>query len=223
MFQLPKRLEAVASYVSEGAIVADIGSDHALLPCFLVLTHRINKAYAGEVIVGPLQQSKKSIDEYKLSSFITPILSDGLENIPEDTTEIVIAGMGAYTILDILKAYPNKVKKYNKIIVQANSHMEEIRKYISKQHFQIINETIVYEKEKYYEICVFIPRNGRDLSENEITYGPIHLKEKSQGFIDYYQNLIKVKKQILQKIENTSSKYKEIEDEIQKIDNVIKS
>ena len=223
MFQLPKRLEAVASYVSEGAILADIGSDHALLPCFLVLTHRINKAYAGEVIVGPLQQSKKSIDEYKLSSFITPILSDGLENIPEDTTEIVIAGMGAYTILDILKAYPNKVKSYHRIIVQANSHMEEIRKYISKQHFQIINESIVYDKEKYYEICVFIPKNGKELSEKEITYGPIHLIEKSQGFIDFYQNQIKVKQQILQKVDKASIKYKEIENEIQKIEDVIKS
>ncbi|MBR3840935.1 MAG: SAM-dependent methyltransferase [Erysipelotrichales bacterium] len=219
---LTKRLEEVAKFVSNDAILADIGSDHAFLPCYLVQEKRISKAYAGEVIVGPYNQSKKSVEEYSLQDYVFPILSDGLENIPNDTTEITIAGMGAYTILEILNAYPDKVKSYNKIILQANSHMELIREYISNANYSIIDESIVYDKGKYYEICVFNTNMGRKLSEDEILYGPVLLDKQSDTFIKYYEYLINLKENVLTNLNSDHSKYASLTSEIQKLRSILK-
>ena len=219
---LTKRLEEVASFVSDGAILADIGSDHAFLPCYLVQENRISKAYAGEVILGPYNQSKKSVEEYNLQNNIFPILSDGLENIPEDTTEITIAGMGAHTILDILNAYPDKVKSYKKIIVQANSHMELIREYVSNANFSIIDESIVYDKGKYYEICVFNTNYGRTLSTDEILYGPVLLNKQSDTFIKYYEYLINLKENVISNLSSDHAKVASLTSEIEKLRSIVK-
>lgn len=218
---LNKRLSEVAKFVSENAILADVGSDHAFLPCYLVQTNRINKAYAGEVIVGPYNQSIKSVEEYNLANNVFPILSDGLENIPDDTTEISIAGMGAHTILEILTRYPEKVCKYNKLILQANSHMELIREYVSNNNFLIIDESVVYDKGKYYEVCVIEPANGRKLNTEEIQFGPVLLNNKSKTFVDYYKYQLKVKSNVLSQLSEEHEKYAPLKDEIEAIKKVL--
>lgn len=219
---LTKRLSAVANFVSEGAVLADIGSDHAFLPCYLAQNKRIKKAYAGEIIEGPLNQSRKCVVENGLEKYVFPILSNGLENIPDDVTDITIAGMGAYTVLDILNAYPNKVRKCQRIIVQANSHMELIREYISNNQFMILDEDIIYDKGKYYEICVFNTHIGRILSEQEIKYGPILIEKQSDTFVRYYSYQIQIKQQVLDVLETTHPKYQKIFDEIEELKRVIK-
>ena len=50
--KLSERLQTVASFVPTGAIVADIGSDHAYLPCYLVMNGIAKGSIAGEVVKG---------------------------------------------------------------------------------------------------------------------------------------------------------------------------
>ena len=47
---ISKRLELVASFVPQGAILLDVGSDHAYLPIELVERGQIKSAIAGEVV-----------------------------------------------------------------------------------------------------------------------------------------------------------------------------
>ena len=207
----------IASYIDKDVILADIGSDHAYIPCYSVLNNVVDKAYACEVVEGPLKCSIKTIKEYGLDEKVFPVLSDGLKSIPDDVNEIVIAGMGAYTILDILKASEAKVEKCVKCIVQTNSHPELIRAYLSENKYHILNEELIEEEGKYYDIIIFEPRNGDTLSDEEIYFGPCHLKEKSAGLIMYYQKVLETKNKILENLNASNSKYLPLKEEIEMI------
>lgn len=217
MIELSKRLSRVASYIDKGVVLADIGSDHAYIPCYSVLNAMVDKAYACEVVDGPLQCSIKTIKEYGLDEKVFPVLSDGLKSIPDDVNEIVIAGMGAYTILDILKASEVKVERCVKCIIQTNSHPELIRTYLSEKNYRILNEELIEEEGKYYDIIIFEPRNGTTLSDVEIYFGPCHLKEKSTLLISYYQKVLETKYKILENLNSSNAKYLSLKEEIEMI------
>ncbi|HWL13141.1 MAG TPA: class I SAM-dependent methyltransferase, partial [Ureibacillus sp.] len=93
--KLSKRLETVASFVPTGAVVADIGSDHAYLPCYLVHNGIVKKAIAGEVVKGPYDSALKQVKLEGLEEHITVRLADGLKAIEErdKVDTITIAGM----------------------------------------------------------------------------------------------------------------------------------
>ncbi|MBE6114626.1 MAG: SAM-dependent methyltransferase [Erysipelotrichaceae bacterium] len=207
MITLSKRLSRVASYMEEGGILADIGSDHAYIPVLALLEKKVPKAYACEVVEGPLQSSIKTIKEHGLEGKVIPVLSDGLTNVPEDITEFIIAGMGAYTILDILKEGREKVLKCRRGILQTNSHAELIREYLSEMHYHIFEEEVVEEDGKYYEIIVFEPANGMKLSAEEIFFGPVNLRRRTDTFIQYYEKVLKTKKGILSGLDTQNPRY----------------
>ena len=104
--KLSKRLKAVADYVDNGARLADIGSDHAYLPTYLMQELVIDFAVAGEVVKGPFEIAKNHVAEADLSDRIVVRLANGLGAI-ENTDKIdtiVIAGMGGILISEILEA-----------------------------------------------------------------------------------------------------------------------
>src|SRR5690606_28479720 len=103
--KLSKRLETVASFVPTGAIVADIGSDHAYLPCYLVHQNIVNKAVAGEVVKGPYESALRQVKLEGLEDKVIVRLADGLQAIEDNdqVDTITIAGMGGPLIVSILE------------------------------------------------------------------------------------------------------------------------
>ncbi len=102
--KLSKRLQTVAAYVPQNAVVADIGSDHAYLPCYLVHQGIVQKAIAGEVVKGPYESACKEVRTEQLQDKITVRLADGMEAVEHEdgVTTVTIAGMGGPLIASIL-------------------------------------------------------------------------------------------------------------------------
>ena len=100
---ISKRLETIASMVPSGKVVFDVGSDHALLPCYLVENGISTKVYAGDNKKGPLESALKNISVHGLNDKIIPVLSDGLNEAREDVEVVIIAGMGYHTAIDIIE------------------------------------------------------------------------------------------------------------------------
>ncbi|MCD8397951.1 MAG: class I SAM-dependent methyltransferase [Lachnospiraceae bacterium] len=102
--QLSKRLAAVADMVTPGLVLADIGTDHAYIPIYLVERQRIPRAIAADVNRGPLARASAHIREHALENEIETRLSDGLaEFSPGEAQSIVIAGMGGALTIRILE------------------------------------------------------------------------------------------------------------------------
>ena len=183
---LSKRLLHIANLVSKDKVVYDVGSDHGLLPCFLVLNNICSKAYAVDNKIGPLNRTKEAILKYHLDGKVIPILSDGLNDVKDDVDIITIAGMGYYTVMDIFK--DKDLTRYHSIIVQINKDVDKLRKFISDNHYTILNE-VVLKDDKYYQIVVFNTKYHDSYSQLEIDYGPILLKNRETIFIDYLKDL----------------------------------
>ena len=211
---LSPRLKQVAAFVSSAAVLADIGSDHAYLPCALALDGRIAKAYAAEVKEGPLKQSKKTIAQYGLEDIVFPLLSDGLANIPDDVDEVVIAGMGAHTVLAILQASLARLANYKRIIIQVNQHMELIRAYLSERQFMILEEALVQEEDKYYPILVWQATQDRILRPEEILFGPKLLEQQGELFHAFYQKRYQAYEAILPQLLPGSDRHQQLVQEM---------
>lgn len=193
---LSKRLFSIFSMVQKGSIVADIGCDHGLLSISLIEEGICQHVYACDLRKGPLSRTKDAIHQAGLEKNITPILSDGLEQVPNDITGMIVAGMGQETIEGILMRRMQLVQSCDCIVIQANKNMDAMRRWISVHGFTILNEDIV-EEDHFYEVLCFNCTPHTPYSEDEILFGT---RDDHPMFIAYWMHRIHKIDLILQKM-----------------------
>ena len=149
--KLTPRLSAVASLVKGGGIIADIGTDHGYLPIHLVQTGRVESAIAADIGREPLKNAEKSVEHYGLTDKISLRLSDGLRELaPTDANEIVFAGMGGTLIAEKLAETPWVKNADIHFIFQPQSRAEDLREYLYRNGFEILNELATHEARRVY-------------------------------------------------------------------------
>ena len=185
---ISKRLETVASFVSQGAVLLDVGSDHAYLPIELVEKGHIELAIAGEVVVGPYQSAVKNVENHGLSDKIQVRLANGLAALDESdqVSVITIAGMGGRLIASILEEGFDKLAHVERLILQPNNREDDLRNWLQDHGFQIIAESILEEAGKFYEILV-VEAGQMKLSARDTRFGPFLSKEVSPVFVQKWQ------------------------------------
>lgn len=193
---ISNRLKSIANYVSKEDIIADIGCDHALLDIYLIKNNICKKAFICDINQNALNNGIKNIQKYQLEKQITAKLSDGISSITNDINTLIISGMGAFTILDILN-HPN-LKQISKMIIQSNNEYELLRKEIVKKGFYIADEEAVLDHGKYYVTIVF-ERGYHKYSNKELKYGPYLIKKE----FNYYKYLYDNNKYLLTRVPKT--------------------
>ncbi|MEK4715297.1 tRNA (adenine(22)-N(1))-methyltransferase [Sporosarcina sp. FSL K6-5500] len=202
--RLSNRLKAVASFVDEGAVVADIGSDHAYLPCFLIHTKKVKRAVAGEVAKGPFESAVKNVRREGFSDAITVRLADGLFAIEENDAvdTVTIAGMGGPLIATILESGKDRLSQVKRIIAQPNIYSRAIREWAVSNGWKIIKEHILKEDGKIYEIIV-MEKGQAVYEELELMAGPLLLTSKTDVFIEKWESELSEWNRVLDSLEKT--------------------
>ena len=185
---ISKRLELVASFVPQGAVLLDVGSDHAYLPIELVEKGKIERAIAGEVVEGPYQSAVKNVESHGLKEKIQVRLANGLAAFEEEdqVTVITIAGMGGRLIATILEEGLDKLSNIQRLILQHNNREDDLRIWLQDNVFQIVAESILEEAGKFYEILV-VEAGQMELSASDVRFGPFLSKEVSPVFVQKWQ------------------------------------
>ena len=185
---ISKRLELVASFVPQGAVLLDVGSDHAYLPIDLVERGRIKSAIAGEVVEGPYQSAVKNVEAHGLKEKIQVRLANGLAAFEEadQVSVITIAGMGGRLIARILEEGLDKLANVERLILQPNNREDDLRIWLQENGFQIVSESILEEADKFYEILV-VEAGQMKLSASDVRFGPFLSNEVSPVFIKKWQ------------------------------------
>lgn len=157
MINLSKRLKAIASYVkSDTSFVVDVGCDHALVDIYLKKLFPHFKVIAIDNKKGAINHALSNAEKFHLKGMIDIRLGDGLSNIDkEEMDTIIIAGMGASSIIKILTKDIKKLDKAQHLIIQSNNNHFSLRKTICSLGYYIEQEQMIKEDGKSYLVICF--------------------------------------------------------------------
>ncbi|MBQ8345264.1 MAG: SAM-dependent methyltransferase [Clostridia bacterium] len=177
MTKISKRLTAAGEAVRHGARIADVGTDHALLPIFLYETGRIVGGVASDINRGPLERARANLSAAGLSDKMDTVLCDGLSALESYApTDILILGMGGDLIASILEAAPWIRRDGIRLILQPMTHPETVRFWLAANGFSLARESVVLEDKLYQIIAADYTGEVTELTEAEALLGPLNLK-----------------------------------------------
>lgn len=234
---LSPRLRQVADYLKKYGPsplrMADIGSDHAYLPCYLALDKVIEYAVAGEVVEGPYQSALKQVTSLELDQIIQVRKGDGFEVVdPSDHLDAAsICGMGGLLILEILERGRIRQVLPPLLVLQANNAVNHLRAWIQDHSYQLVDECVLEDKGRYYQVLVARQGgNGSQMSDQEILLGPYNLRAKTPAFKGLWAEEVKHRYQVVDQIKGQAqnnaepeilAKLEKINQEIQSIEEAL--
>ena len=200
--ELSKRLAAVAALVDAGSRPADIGTDHAYIPIWLVEEGICQKAFAMDVGKGPLERAREHITGHGLGNYIETRLSDGLGALaPGEADCMIAAGMGGNLIIKILEEGCSVLEEMNTCILQPQSELAKVRKYLCEHGYCSVAENMVKEDGKYYPMMKVRKGCEELYREEEYCYGRLLLKEKHPVLREFLEKERRTKQEILQELQ----------------------
>lgn len=180
--KLKSRLAGVASLIPSGSVVADIGTDHAYLPLYLVKEKACPRVIAVEKSPLNSRAAQEKVNLFHLQQKVEVRTGDGLLVLEEsDGVEIVvIAGLGGKTICGLLAAAGCRLWHYRRFVLQPMGDAALVRRWLAENGFYFPEEKLAWEKGHFYEI--FAAERGRKISGESILWelGPVLLQGKEQ-------------------------------------------
>ena len=202
--ELSKRMQAVADLVTVGNKVADIGTDHAYIPIYLIEENISPSVIAMDINEGPLQIAESHIKENQLHNRIELRLSNGFEKLkPFEAETAVIAGMGGALVIRILDTYREVTNSLKEIILQPQSEIYKVREHLLKEGFVILDENMVCEDGKYYpmmKVCISKENTCEMWNDAELEYGKFLLEKKHPVLLQFLKRELEIRKQILDRL-----------------------
>jgi tRNA (adenine22-N1)-methyltransferase len=204
---LTGRLLSIYNKIPSCNIVCDIGTDHGYIPIELIVNRKCSKVIASDIVKGPLRVAEKNIKKFNLQDKIELRHGNGIMPISLwEIDVVVIAGMGGELIGRILSDSFEKAKKANLIILQPMNRVEELRKYLYKSGFDILDEELASECGKIYNI-ILTKYDG--ISREKIPFltyiGEMLLKRRTPLFERYISKMLKRLKKELTGIEKSKT------------------
>lgn len=155
LFQLNERLLCCAGLVRPGALLADVGTDHAYLPVWLAKQGKVSHALALDLREAPLARAEEHIDTYRVRGLVETRLSDGLSRVqPEEAEDIVIAGMGGELIARILSDALWVKNPEKRLILQPMTAAPDLRIFLAEEGFSIVKEQAVRSQGRIYTVLL---------------------------------------------------------------------
>ena len=181
------RLKEVSRFVRDGACVADVGTDHAYLPIYLLKKGVARYAVATDVREGPLVHTRDNVDFYKVSDKVAIYRTDGLVGIEKySPDDIMICGMGGELILRIVTECDYTRKAGVRLLLQPMSSFAELRQGLSQSGYTTEAESLVRDGHMIYQVIVCTYTGEKyTLSSAQLLLGPENIRENSELFKEY--------------------------------------
>ncbi len=204
LIKINDRLLDATQFVREGTRLADVGTDHAYLPIYLMQTGKIRAAVATDINCGPIDIASKNIAEHGYSENISTVLCDGLSHVlPSEADDIAILGMGGELIAKIIENTPWLRSADKRLILQPMTHPERLRAYLFASGFRTVGESITEDRGRIYQtLCVEFDGAVRQCGALALNFGKLLLARGDELTIKQMENM---RTQLVRRLENMPS------------------
>ena len=206
MFELDTRLFAAAELLGTGNTLADIGSDHAFLPIYMLKNQRIAHAIITDINDMPLKNSMDHVNQYRMQNYCEFRKGSGLEIIKDGDADLIsICGMGGDLIATIIKNGIDTAKSAEKLVLQPMTNHALLRKNITEMGFRIIDEKMIRDRHLFYQI--FSVQKGDETQyKNEIDFefSPLLRYNKDETMREYIQFQLRVQRKIFAQLQENN-------------------
>lgn len=162
MLTLDNRLKTAAALCRSGGVICDVGTDHALLACYLA-KKGAKEVIASDINDGPLESARRTVEQEGCNN-VRVLKSDGLEQI-DYADDVIICGMGGELIADII-AGCRFLSKDTRFILQPMTKAEILRRRLYTDGFEILEERTAYDGKRAYVVMLAAYTGERcDISE----------------------------------------------------------
>ena len=173
------RLEAIGKLVPHGYVLADIGTDHAYLPVWLLEQGKIDSAIAGDIAEGPCLAAKNTVSMHGMKGKVEVRLGSGLKVLQAGEADcIAIAGMGASTMIEILEADMPLAVEAKRLVLQPMAGAASLRKWLIQNGWHIVAEDLVADGRHLYEIMAVERGESEAFSDAVLEIGPSLIEAK---------------------------------------------
>lgn len=128
-------------------MIADVGTDHALLPAWLVARGLAPRAIASDRAAGPLRAARRSLDALGVGARVELRCGEGLAALAAgEAAVIVIAGMGGRKIVGIVDARRSLAAAHRRLVIQPQAHADEVRRWLCGAGWALVDEALCEER-----------------------------------------------------------------------------
>jgi tRNA (adenine22-N1)-methyltransferase len=189
---LSNRLLSAAAYVRRGSAVADIGTDHAFLPIYLIEKGISPRAVAADINEGPLARARINIPKSMVKK-IELRLTDGLRGIEDaKVDDVLICGMGGELIARIIKDAPFVKNEKIRLVLQPMTKAPALREFLLSEGFSIIGETLSFDDRIYQTLCAEYTGEREEYSPLELLLGRHNIERGGELFLSFVMQNIKM-------------------------------
>lgn len=216
MIKLSNRLKKIAELVDFGATVIDVGTDHGYVPNFLCEKKISRDIIATDISKNSLEKSIDLTRERDNEKYIRNILANGI--VKENRDNIIIAGLGGIQIAEIILNSIEIARSAKKLILQPMQKTNILRRELNNMGFEIIDEEIIFEDDRYFEI-ILARYSGqiKKLEEVDFYFSKSLIEKKDIVYLDFLRERQRELKKILSNINNDSDRTKKRSGELKSL------
>ena len=216
MIKLSNRLKKIAELVDFGATVIDVGTDHGYVPNFLCEKKISRDIIATDISKNSLEKSIELTRERDNEKYIRNILANGI--VKENRDNIIIAGLGGIQIAEIILNSIEIARSAKKLILQPMQKTNILRRELNNMGFEIIDEEIIFEDDRYFEIILARYFGEiKNLEEVDFYFSKSLMEKKDKVYLDFLRERQKELEKILSNINNDSDRTKKRSGELKSL------
>ena len=180
---LDERLSLAAALYEPCEWGADIGTDHAYLPCHLLRTGVCQHMIAADVSAKALDKARQNLTRQRLIQRAEVILADGLDAIDRPCGCVSMMGMGGELMANLLRKGQQRLQGAV-LVLGAHTELHLVRQAIADVGYHIVKERLCKAAGRFYVFWRAEP-GAQVLSADDVQYGVGLWQEEPALLRDY--------------------------------------